>query len=252
MDVLFVQLPSVYGLQCRVSDPQFTSNSFTLLVNSRLRGRDRFHHPRRVQCRSDLPRGTAGTAGDPHGNVPEVPSDIPSCCVYSWRAACFCRYGHAQGAGERNFQSNRIAECQAPCEEYYVAVCALSKFQPFGPPIRSGMFSLSNSSSSADRAWGLYDPSAMSPKQCCCMSHRNGSAARRTLIISSLGSTISSIGVHPMKFGTVLGSTDGVIDKIELQFCATTQAITISYLMSCYISYFKLKYDIRYDMIYAI
>ncbi len=40
LDALVVQLPSVYGLQCWVSDPQFTSASFTLLVNRR--GRDRF------------------------------------------------------------------------------------------------------------------------------------------------------------------------------------------------------------------
>jgi hypothetical protein len=40
LDALFVQLPSVYGLQCWVSNPQFTSTSFTLPVNSR--GRDRF------------------------------------------------------------------------------------------------------------------------------------------------------------------------------------------------------------------
>ncbi len=40
LDALFVQLPRVYRLQCWVLDPQFTSNSFTLVVNSR--GRDRF------------------------------------------------------------------------------------------------------------------------------------------------------------------------------------------------------------------
>jgi hypothetical protein len=40
LDALFGQLPSVNGLQCWVSDPQFTSTSFTLLVNSR--GRHRF------------------------------------------------------------------------------------------------------------------------------------------------------------------------------------------------------------------
>jgi hypothetical protein len=39
--------------------------------------------------------------------------------------------------------------------------------------------------------------------------------------------------LEPMKFGTVLGSTDGVVDKKNLQLCSTTQAITISYLISC-------------------
>ena len=39
LDALFVQLSRVYGLQCWVSDPQFTSNGFTLLVNSRSRHR---------------------------------------------------------------------------------------------------------------------------------------------------------------------------------------------------------------------
>ncbi len=40
LDALFVQLPSIYGLQCWVSDPQFTRASFNLLVNRR--GGDRF------------------------------------------------------------------------------------------------------------------------------------------------------------------------------------------------------------------
>ena len=35
LDALFVQFPSVYGLQCWVSDPKLTSTSFTLPVNSR-------------------------------------------------------------------------------------------------------------------------------------------------------------------------------------------------------------------------
>ena len=35
LDALFVQFPSVYGLQCWVSDSKLTSNSFNLLVNSR-------------------------------------------------------------------------------------------------------------------------------------------------------------------------------------------------------------------------
>jgi hypothetical protein len=35
LDALLGQLPSLNGLQCWVSDPQFTSTSFTLLVNSR-------------------------------------------------------------------------------------------------------------------------------------------------------------------------------------------------------------------------
>ncbi len=39
MDALFVQFPSVYGLQCWVSDTQFTSNSITLLLDSRSRHR---------------------------------------------------------------------------------------------------------------------------------------------------------------------------------------------------------------------
>ena len=35
LDALLVQFPSVYGLQCWVSDSKLTSNSFNLLVNSR-------------------------------------------------------------------------------------------------------------------------------------------------------------------------------------------------------------------------
>jgi hypothetical protein len=41
-----------------------------------------------------------------------------------------------------------------------------------------------------------------------------------------------------LKFGTVWGSTDGVVvDKTDLQFRAATQAITVSYLISYMISY---------------
>jgi hypothetical protein len=40
LDALFVELPCLYGLQYWVSDPQFTSTSFTFLVDRR--GRDRF------------------------------------------------------------------------------------------------------------------------------------------------------------------------------------------------------------------
>ncbi len=36
---MLVQFPSVYGLQCWVSDTQFTSTSLTLLVDSRSRHR---------------------------------------------------------------------------------------------------------------------------------------------------------------------------------------------------------------------
>ena len=39
LDALFVQFPSVYGLQCWVLDTQFTSNSLTLLFDSRSRHR---------------------------------------------------------------------------------------------------------------------------------------------------------------------------------------------------------------------
>ncbi len=91
LDALVVQLPSVYGLQYWVLDPQF-STSFTLLVNRR--GTDRFPSTITLilQCLPDLPPGTAGTAGDPRWNVPKVPSDIPPCCLYSWLAACSCQY----------------------------------------------------------------------------------------------------------------------------------------------------------------
>ena len=39
LNALFVQFPSVYGLQCWVSDTQFTSSSLTLLFDSRSRHR---------------------------------------------------------------------------------------------------------------------------------------------------------------------------------------------------------------------
>ena len=35
LDALLVQFPSIYGLQCWVSETQFTSNSLTFLVYSR-------------------------------------------------------------------------------------------------------------------------------------------------------------------------------------------------------------------------
>ena len=35
LDALLVQFPSIYGLQCWVSDTQFTSTSLTLIVDSR-------------------------------------------------------------------------------------------------------------------------------------------------------------------------------------------------------------------------
>ncbi len=38
------------------------------------------HHPHLVQRRPDLPPGTAGTAGDPRGNMPEVQSVLLPCC----------------------------------------------------------------------------------------------------------------------------------------------------------------------------
>ena len=50
------------------------------------------YHPHLAQCRLDLPPVTAGTAGDPNGNVPEVLSDIPPCCLYSLLTACSCRH----------------------------------------------------------------------------------------------------------------------------------------------------------------
>ncbi len=56
--------------------------------------------------------------------------------------------------------------------------------------------------------------------------------------------------LQPMKFETVLGSTDGVVDKTDLQFCTTTQAITIAYLISCQISY--IVYDIMFDIIHNV
>ncbi len=67
---------------------------------------------------------------------------------------------------------------------------AFSKFQPLTPPVLSGMFSLSRSSSSTDKSWSFSSPAAVRPNRRCCMSHR--SAARRTSIISSLGSTIGA------------------------------------------------------------
>ncbi len=86
LDALFVQFPCVYELQCWVSDLQDPSLQTPASCSLSIEEADTdCSAPSPSTCAASARSASrdrctgAGTAGDPGGNVPEEPSDIPPC-----------------------------------------------------------------------------------------------------------------------------------------------------------------------------